>query len=81
MRPMTCEQAVKQFFTYLDRARSGESFDDLEAHLQECLSCCDKLAFSRELDAFVKSRLPDNPVPAGLEARVRRALDQAAERE
>lgn len=81
MTAMTCEQATKQFFAYLDRARSGESFEDIEKHLQKCLSCCDKLAFSRELDAFVTSRLPDNPVPAGLEARVRRALDQAAEHE
>ena len=81
MTPLTCEQAVKQFFVYLDRVRSGESFDDLEKHLEACLSCCDKLTFSRQLDAFVKSRLPDNPVPAGFEARVRRALDLAAGRE
>lgn len=78
MTPLTCEQAVKQFFVYLDRALSGESLDDMEAHLQECMSCCDKLAFSRQLDAFIKGRLPENPVPAGLEARVRRALSQAA---
>lgn len=78
MTPLTCEQAMKQFFVYLDRAKSGEAFDDLEQHLEACLSCCDKLAFSRQLDAFVKSRLPDNPVPTGLQARVRRALDKAA---
>ena len=74
---LTCEQAVKQFFAYLDRALSGEEFVNLEAHLQACLDCCDKLAFSRELDDFVKRRLPDNPVPATLEARVRRALERA----
>ena len=73
---LTCEQAVKQFFTYLDRALSGEEFEDLEAHLEACLNCCDKLAFSRQLDDFVKHHLPDNPVPATLEARVRRALER-----
>jgi mycothiol system anti-sigma-R factor len=74
---LTCEQAVTQFFAYLDRALSGEEFVNLEAHLQACLDCCDKLAFSRELDDFVKRHLPDNPVPATLEARVRRALERA----
>ena len=74
---LTCEQAVKQFFAYLDRALSGEEFADLEAHLAACLDCCDKLSFSRELDAFVKRHLPDNPVPVALEARVRRALERA----
>jgi anti-sigma factor (TIGR02949 family) len=73
---LTCEQAVKQFFAYLDRALYGEEFEDLEAHLEACLNCCDKLAFSRQLDDFVKHRLPDNPVPATLEARVRRALER-----
>ena len=78
MSTLTCEQAVQQFFAYLDRALAGETLEDLEAHLEACLSCCDKLAFSRQLDAFVKARLPDSPIPEGLQARVRRALDRAS---
>jgi mycothiol system anti-sigma-R factor len=74
---LTCEQAVKQFFAYLDRALAGEDLAELEAHLEACLDCCDKLAFSRELDEFVKRHLPDHPVPPALEARVRRALGRA----
>jgi len=77
MSAMTCQQAVRQFFTYLDRALAGEELQDLEAHLDACLSCCDRLAFSRQLDAFVQERLPDAPVPTELEARVRRALADA----
>ena len=38
-KPLTCEQAVQQFFAYLDRALAGEPLDDLEAHLESCLSC------------------------------------------
>jgi anti-sigma factor (TIGR02949 family) len=76
MTRLSCEQAMRQFFAYLDRALSGDSLADLEAHLEACLSCCDKLAFSRRLDAFVKSRLPDEAVPAGLEARIREALSR-----
>lgn len=74
---VNCDQAVQQFFSYLDRALSGEDAENLEAHLEACLSCCDKLAFSRQLDAFVRQRLPDHPLPAGLRDRVRQALDQA----
>jgi anti-sigma factor (TIGR02949 family) len=77
MTPLTCEQAVKQFFGYLDRAVQGEEVRDLEAHLEACLSCCDKLAFSRQLDEFVRRRLPDQAAPAGFEARLRQALDRA----
>ena len=34
MGPLTCEQAVRQFFAYLDQALSGEPLHDLEAHLE-----------------------------------------------
>lgn len=74
MKGVSCAEAVTRFFAYLDRALTGEALDELEAHLEACLDCCDKLAFSRQLDAFVKDRLPDRPVPAGLEARVRAAV-------
>lgn len=77
MSAMTCEQAVGRFFAYLDRALAGEAVEDLEAHLETCLSCCDKLAFSRRLDAFVRERQPEASLPEGLEARVRRALADA----
>jgi hypothetical protein len=77
MSAMTCQQAVRQFFTYLDRALAGEDLQDLQAHLDACLACCDRLAFSRELDAFVRARLPEAAMPAALEARVRRALESS----
>jgi mycothiol system anti-sigma-R factor len=81
MTTLTCDQVMKQFFAYLDRALSGEPLEDIEQHLEECLSCCDKLAFSRTLDAFVKARVPEGKVPEGLESRVRQALELAVGRE
>lgn len=74
MSQMTCEQAVRDFFAYLDRALSGEPLESLEAHLEACLDCCDKLQFGRDLDAFVKARLGDAPLPEGIEGRIRRRL-------
>ncbi len=73
-RTLSCEQAVRQFFAYLDRAMEGDAIKDLEAHLEACLDCCEKLEFSRKLDAFVKARLEDEPLPDGIEQRIRRAL-------
>lgn len=78
MTALSCEQAVKLFFAYLDRALSGEPLEDLEAHMETCLSCCDKLAFSRQLDAFVKTRFVEVAVPKELESRVRQALGRAS---
>ena len=76
MKRMTCADATKQFFAYLDRVLSGESLEAFEAHLEECLSCCDKLAFSRQLDAFLKTRLGETPLPPGIEGRIRDTLSR-----
>jgi anti-sigma factor (TIGR02949 family) len=77
MKRVTCEQAVQQFFAYLDRALSGEPLAALESHLEACLDCCDKLQFSRRLDAFVKGRLGEAPLPNQLEGRIRRQIAAA----
>lgn len=74
MSRLTCEEAMRQLFAYLDRALSGDTNDEMEAHLEECFSCCDRLAFSRQLDSFVKGRLADIDAPADLEERLRRRL-------
>ena len=71
MSAMACEQAMRQFFAYLDSALAGAPLEDLEAHLEECLACCDKLAFSRQLDGFIKDRLPEAEPPPALEQRIR----------
>jgi anti-sigma factor (TIGR02949 family) len=76
-RSMTCEEAVRRFFAYLDRALSGESLEVLEAHLEECLDCCDRLQFSRRLDAFVAS-VGEARMPDGLADRIRRGIARAS---
>jgi anti-sigma factor (TIGR02949 family) len=77
MTRMTCEQAMRQFFAYLDRALSGESLEALESHLEGCLECCDRLKFSRQLDFFVRDSVRKAPATAGIEERIRRKLAEA----
>jgi anti-sigma factor (TIGR02949 family) len=74
MQRMTCAEALRQLAAYLDRALTGEDLEALELHLQKCVDCCDKLDFSRKLDAFVKTRLPEGELPPDVEWRIRKAL-------
>jgi len=75
-KQLSCAEAVRLFFAYLDRALSGEQLESLEIHLQACLDCCDRLDFSRKLDRIVKERLGDAPLPEGIEERLRKALSK-----
>ena len=81
MNAMSCADAQRRFFEYLDRALGGEDAEALEAHLEACLECCDRLQFSRRLDSFVRSRLGEATLPLGIEERVQRALAAAPGRE
>jgi mycothiol system anti-sigma-R factor len=75
---LTCEQAIARFFSYLDRALHGGECEQVEEHLEECLACCERLAFTKDLDAFVKTRLPESSVPPALAARIRGAIREAS---
>jgi anti-sigma factor (TIGR02949 family) len=73
-KPMTCEQAVRLFFSYIDRALAGEKLGDLQHHLESCLDCCDRLQFDRQVETFVRERVAEQPLPDGLEGRLRERL-------
>lgn len=74
MTRLSCEEAVREFVAYLDRALADEPLEALEAHLRECLDCCDRLKFSQQLDGVLKARLADGALPDGVEPRVRERL-------
>ena len=78
---VTCAEAVRQFFAYLDRALEGKPLEMFEKHLEDCLDCCDRLQFSRRLDAFTRARLGEAPLPEGLETRLRQGLLRARSRD
>jgi len=78
---LTCEEAVRQFFAYLDRALEGAPLEAMDKHLEECLDCCDRLQFDRQLDAFVRERFRDEPLPEGIEARLREHLQAVRAKE
>src|SRR5262249_5954490 len=74
MNLMNLQKLIRHFYAYLNHALSGERLEELNDHLKTCLDCCGKLQFSRQLDDFVKSRLGDQPLPEGIEARIRKQL-------
>lgn len=78
---LTCSDAVRQFFAYLDGALAGGPLEELEEHLEACLDCCQKLDFSRRLDAFVKDRLGEESLPEGIEERIRRRIGNQGRKE
>jgi len=60
---ISCSQAVKQLWDYIDGAVEGPQRAALEEHLGVCRRCCGEMEFAEELRTFLAEsgdvELPD----------------------
>lgn len=69
--PITCAEAVRRLWDYLDEAISPEDQGKVEQHLAFCRRCCGELEFAKELRKFLASRAADE-IPPDVKARFER---------
>jgi anti-sigma factor (TIGR02949 family) len=60
---ITCAQAVKQLWAYLDSALSPEDRERVDEHLAFCRACCGEVEFAEELQRFLRSQQRDEIPP------------------
>jgi anti-sigma factor (TIGR02949 family) len=72
---ISCDEAVRQLWDYLDRALSPEDFEAVEGHLAFCRRCCGEAEFARELRNFLASQSAGE-VPAHVRDRLERFVDE-----
>jgi anti-sigma factor (TIGR02949 family) len=68
---ITCSEAVRQLWDYLDHAISPEDQERIEQHLSFCSSCCGELEFAKELRTFLASGQAQE-IPPDVRARLER---------
>ena len=73
--PITCSEAVKQLWDYLDNAISPEDQEMVEKHLSFCRTCCGELEFAKELRGFLASGEVQE-IPADVQARLERFVEE-----
>jgi mycothiol system anti-sigma-R factor len=66
---ISCSEAVKQLWDYLDGAVEGPQREALEEHLGVCRKCCGEVEFAEELRAFLADHAADD-LPADVRARL-----------
>lgn len=73
MKNIDCERAIRLVAGYLDDELQGSDRQQLESHLDTCLSCYSRAEFERRLKeqlAALRQHRPDAP----LEGRIRRLV-------
>jgi anti-sigma factor (TIGR02949 family) len=75
---ITCAEAVRQLWEYLDGVVEESDREAIEEHLSFCRRCCGELDFAEELRRFLAQ--PDEAeLPADVKARLLATLTELEE--
>ncbi len=71
---ISCSQAVKQLWDYVEGAVQGPEREALEDHLSTCRRCCGEMEFADELRNFLSANAADD-LPDEVRRRLQAHLD------
>jgi len=72
---ISCNDAVRQLWEYLDGTVEGADLESLEEHLSRCRRCCAELEFAEELRGFLHAAA-DDEVPEDVMTRLNATLKE-----
>ncbi len=75
---ISCAQAVRQLWEYLDGAAGQAQSAAIEEHLSACKRCCGEAEFAGELRTFLAAHA-DRDIAPQVHARLLTALSQIAD--
>ncbi len=72
---ISCAEATRQLWEYLDATVDTEARDAIEEHLARCRRCCGELEFAQELRRFLASSAR-HEVPDDVLQRLNQTLEE-----
>jgi anti-sigma factor (TIGR02949 family) len=72
---ITCAEAVRQLWAYLDGVVDEPSREAIEEHLSFCRRCCGEAEFALELRTFLVANAAEE-LPVGVRERLTATLDR-----
>jgi anti-sigma factor (TIGR02949 family) len=55
---ISCEEALRHVFDYVDNQLSGRNLQEVEDHIEKCRHCYDRVEFEKLLKARIKNINP-----------------------
>jgi mycothiol system anti-sigma-R factor len=75
---ITCAEAVRQLWEYLDGMVDESQREAIEEHLSVCRRCCGEVEFVEELRRFLASHAADE-IPGDVRLRLESTLDEVTD--
>ena len=76
---MTCEEATKQLYEYLDNELEEGDYSKIKGHLEVCQKCCEKFEFEQVLKKVVRDRVRIHRVPQSVRDNIVKQLSEMHE--
>lgn len=76
MSEIDCNQVLVEIETYIDREVEVVRYEKIEAHLQLCPPCMQRVEFKQRLKQIIAAKCCTEAVPETLALRVRALIDE-----
>jgi len=76
---MTCKEATKQLYEYLDNELEENDYSKIKKHLEVCRKCCEKFEFEQVLKKVVRDRARIHRVPQNVRENIVKQLAEMHE--
>jgi anti-sigma factor (TIGR02949 family) len=76
---ITCQEAVRRLWEYLDGTLGEAEHEAIEQHLSFCRHCCGEVEFAQELRKFLRAAA-DVELPDDVRARLAATLEELESR-
>lgn len=73
---ISCADAVRQLWEYLDQSLDDAQRDHVERHLGVCRQCCGELEFAKVLRGFLADQPAADHLPADVRERMERFVKE-----
>jgi mycothiol system anti-sigma-R factor len=73
---ITCAEAVRQLWDYLDGIVDETQREAIEEHLSFCRRCCGEVEFAEELRRFLAGRAGEEELPGDVRTRLLATLEE-----
>lgn len=76
---ITCSEAVRQLWAFLENELPDHDRDKVDEHLRACLRCCGEAEFAGELKGFLAAHGEDEDLPESVRRALLSTLDSLTE--
>lgn len=73
---MTCQEAVKRLYDYLDQELDNATSVQIEKHLELCRLCCDSFEFEKSMKKLVQDNCTGGKAPGILRDKILELLNK-----